>query len=44
MLEHDAGEWIDPNVIVGEVANLHDAALAVETLIAMTGALGVVDA
>lgn len=33
LAEHDSGEWIDPNVIAGQVANVHDAARAAEVLL-----------
>ena len=26
LMDHDAGAWVDPNAVAGEVANVHDAA------------------
>lgn len=44
LAEHDAGEWIDPNALAGEVANVHAAARVIEVLLALTGSPDEVDA
>ena len=35
--EVQGGEWVDPNALAGEVANVHDAARAVEVLLDLAG-------
>jgi hypothetical protein len=44
LAEHDSGQWIDPNALAGEVANVHDAVRMVETLLDLTGTHDTADA
>lgn len=37
LTEHDSGEWVDPNAVAGELANVCDAARMLETVLALTG-------
>ena len=36
--EHDTGGWVDPNAVAGAVADIHDAARALEALIELSRA------